>query len=91
MARYINADDLTKKIFPLGMIDNGNFAVHAKAVKIAIESTPTADVVEVVRCKDCANSKHWYADKRRCFLWCETGIGVYENSFCSYGERKEKE
>ena len=47
----------------------------------AIENIHAADVVEVVRCKDCVNSKHWYADRRRCFLWHETGIGVFENDF----------
>ena len=60
-------------------------------LKIAIkdiERLPSADVVEVVRCKDCANSKHWYADKRMCFLWNESGIGVFENDFCSYGEKR---
>ena len=52
-----------------------------------IRKISAADVVEVVRCKNCANSKHWYADKRRCFLWCESGIGVHDNDYCSYGER----
>lgn len=44
MARYIDADALIKKIFPLGMFDNGNYAVNARAVKKAIDSIPTADV-----------------------------------------------
>ena len=44
---------------------------------------------EIIRCKDCKNSEHWYRDKRRCFLWAEDGIGVFDDGFCSYAERKE--
>lgn len=43
----------------------------------------------IVRCKECKHSEHWYGDKSRCFLWQETGIGVFDNGFCNYGERKE--
>lgn len=52
---------------------------------------PAADVVPVVRCKDC---KHYYfADNRipqeqRCV--CEISGEIWKpDSFCSYGERKE--
>lgn len=43
----------------------------------------------VVRCKDCKHSEPWYGDKSRCFLWHETGIDVFNDGFCNYGERKE--
>lgn len=44
MARYIDADKLIKKIFPIGMVDDGNYTINAKAVKVAIDKTPTVDV-----------------------------------------------
>lgn len=44
---------------------------------------------KVVRCKDCKNSEHWYADRRRCFLWHENGVSVFDDGFCNYGERKD--
>lgn len=44
---------------------------------------------EIIRCKDCKHSEHWYRDKRRCFLWHETGIGVFEDGYCNYAERKD--
>ena len=47
------------------------------------------DIVKVVRCKDCKHSDYWYKDKRRCFLWHEAGIDVFEDGFCSYGERRD--
>lgn len=52
---------------------------------------PTADVEEVVRCKNC---KHEHTDPF-CQMWCrlhrkhEGERLVEENHFCSYGERKD--
>jgi len=43
---------------------------------------------EIIRCKDCKNSELWYGDKRRCFLWNEDGIDVFNDGFCNYGERR---
>lgn len=58
-----------------------------------IKSAPTADVVEVVRCKDCkytdAIISSITGDKK---LFCEYGdesIYVKDTHFCSYGHRKE--
>ena len=45
MPRYIDADKLIDKIFPIGLIDDGNYTINAKAVKVAIDKMPTADVV----------------------------------------------
>lgn len=55
-----------------------------------IECAPTVDAVPVIRCKDCKNSDPWYADERRCFLWSENGISVFDDGFCNYAERKEE-
>ena len=56
-----------------------------------LEAFPTADVVEVVRCKDC---KHLLQDlsEREAHLCMRNGlerVGVNLDDFCSYGERKE--
>ena len=55
-----------------------------------LNHAPTVDAVPVVRCKDCKNSDPWYADERRCFLWSENGISVFDDGFCNYAERKEE-
>jgi hypothetical protein len=82
MPRYIDAEKLIKKIFPVGLVDGGNYTINAKAVKCAIDHVPTADVVEVVRCKDC---KHYIAEDLHCRKhFCIFGPDAY----CSYGERK---
>ena len=46
---------------------------------------------ELVRCKDCKHSHPWYADRRTCVMWSETGVSVFNDGFCSYGERKDDE
>lgn len=43
---------------------------------------------ELIRCKDCKYSEHWYKDKTRCFLWHETGIDVFEDGYCNYAKRR---
>lgn len=43
---------------------------------------------DIIHCKDCKHSEHWYRDKSRCFLWHEEGIDVFEDGFCSYAERR---
>lgn len=43
---------------------------------------------QIVRCRDCKHSEHWYGNKQRCFLWNEDGIDVFEDGFCNYGKRR---
>ena len=43
---------------------------------------PTADVVEVVRCGNCKN----YNNHRYCQYFASA---VFDDDFCSYGERKD--
>lgn len=54
-----------------------------------LDDAQTVDAVPVVRCKDCKNSEHWYRDRRRCFLWSEDGVSVFDDGFCNYAERKK--
>ena len=60
-------------------------------------SLPTADVEEVVRCKDC---KHFTIEDGDYYGWCRCPriltnyngeIYPEENFFCSYGERRTEE
>lgn len=46
--------------------------------------------LDLVRCRECKYSKNWYGDHRLCYLWAETGIGVFEDGYCSHGERRSK-
>ena len=90
---YIERGALLKRMFPIGMPNNGAYPINAKAVKVAIEQAPAADVVEVVRCKGCKHCheyQKWNFDR---YLGCNFNGEIYEVSpkhFCSYGERKEQ-
>lgn len=76
-------------IYRQAAIDCVNRAVTKEAARWAIQELPSAEP-EIIRCKDCKNSEHWYRDKLRCFLWHKTGIDVFEDGYCNYAERRTK-
>lgn len=81
--RYIDADVLIDDL-----IHNRSF--YPAMVASAIKNTPTAEVVEVVRCKDCK----YVLDHGMAGLWCEhpdnrNPCGCRPNDFCNDGERRE--
>ena len=56
------------------------------ALQCFVQSQPTADVVPVVRCKDC---KHFVnaTINANCFLICDiSDMEIAPDDFCSYGE-----
>lgn len=78
MARYIDENDVYKLIGSRGMS-----MVHCSQ----IDALPRADVVEVVRCKDCKYHRDLTGG-----VECKRLDGLLmplPNDFCSYGERKE--
>ena len=84
MSRYIDADALIKDIEN----DCPEVVYYTKRDAIdCIQSQPTADVVEVVRCKDCM---YWTGkDYDGCCI--KNGLATrYANDYCSYGERREE-
>jgi hypothetical protein len=68
------------------------------AMRGKVRNAPTADVVEVVRCKRCKHWKDTSYDTLTEAHWgeCRKPLGDYrycetaENDFCSYGERREE-
>ena len=55
-----------------------------------IESAPTVDAVEVVRCKKCKYCLPYTNNTNYCshYPYRECYVVVEENDYCSYGERK---
>ena len=53
-----------------------------------LRNDPESEWAEIIRCKDCKHSEYWYKNKRRCFLWHEAGIDVFEDGYCNYAERR---
>lgn len=96
MARYIDVDaatELARLTYCKNCNSYNGVMCRACAFDDAmsfIEDFPEADVVEVVRCKDC---KHWggvtYGFACRKFSGIETRICMGADRYCSYGERKE--
>ena len=92
MARYIDADLIEEFIENEYLKTNGNdsyvlFALGYMAG--AISKTPTADVVEVVRCKGCKyNCFNAEAGIAKCCMFCSK-TNLY--GFCYLGERRTDE
>lgn len=89
MKRYIDADALTDDLLSYAEANKGTY--HAEGFKNAVtvvEDQPSADVVEIVRCKDC---KFYNEDEMMCND--TNGFDRYwkPTDFCSYGERREDE
>lgn len=89
MSRYIDADKLYRdEIKRCGCVPIiGSCSKDNKSFKDVIDEQPTADVVEVVRCKDCLNT-HLINDYPYCELW---NFVLARDNFCSFGKRRENE
>lgn len=101
MPEYIEREALIKKLNEAhAYFDSGDIRYGIDIATQQVIEQPSADVVEVVRCKDCKHAKLDLMEKglvvcRRPVLkngqllpfnW-ETNY----NEFCSYGELKERE
>ena len=89
MARYIDANALMEKAFVMEYKDEWHMTKSCEFVEVAdIENAPTADVVEVVRCKDCKwGSNLFMPDTYACDITNQFNGG---NCFCSYGKRRDE-
>lgn len=91
MAEYIKRKDALDMHFSVGLQDGSTQYVRYTEVKDNIKHIPTADVVEVVHCKDCiyalgkVNKNNVICNKQD---WATTWR---EDDYCSDGERKEGE
>ena len=77
--RYIDANVLIEDL-----VHNRSF--YPAIVSSAIKNTPTADVVEVVRCKDCVSYNDNMPTRPFCDYWgaCTASCG-----YCAFGKRSE--
>jgi hypothetical protein len=84
MKRYVDVDELKENICK--RVNNPTIRGWLNRL---IDNTPTADVVPVVRCKDCRLATEdtmidgWY--------YCHNnGMTHKPDTFCSYGEHKRR-
>lgn len=109
MARYTDIDLLIDKVEETTWYHinkNGELVVgenpgrniplykHSDITRVLSEA-PEADVVEVVRCKDCKHCEIYYPAKHLGIesvknFYCNLAKGIrFETDYCSFGERKE--
>ena len=84
--RLIDANAFLKDILTAG-IGKTIIEYSESDIGYMIRKRPTVDAVPVVRCKDCK----WLYDEMDDYC-CRSHRGlvrICENSFCSYGERKD--
>ena len=89
MPEYIERDTVLKELNKNSITKKITLA-NGVSIFDTIKNIPTADVVEVVRCKNCEHFKA-YSDPLKGFygecMVRESDIG--EDDYCSYGIRKE--
>ena len=80
MKRYIDANK-AKEVF--------HYKTGGSSFDSFIDDVPTADVEEVVRCKDC---KFAYKNRFLGEYYCKkTNCKIKQHHFCSCGERRAEE
>lgn len=92
MSRYIDAEIALKTIDNYAKTVSTDGKVIVDAIRdIVGVITPTTDVVEVVRCKDCAYCRYVdNADIYKCDRRGYYSEEVKPTDYCSCGERREE-
>lgn len=85
MSRYIDTD---KAIEIWKDQDYIKLSSQETKARIMLDAVPSADVVEVVRCKDC---KYYVPISEKIGECKDTRMNSTYMSYCSYGERKDDE
>lgn len=85
MSRYIDADVLKER-----MLKYGFRSADQTITEFVEDILPIADVVEVVRCKDCKHAEIQDYAPPSCRYCCKySALYHAKNFYCSMGERRE--
>ena len=83
---YINAEKLCDNLRLMAKYQYPDKRNTILGVVSTIENTPSADVVEVVRCEKCIHSEDYNGR-----ILCNKNAHIFDkNDFCSYGTPKER-
>lgn len=93
MSEYIDRTALKQELAPY---EENDFSQQMDVILDIVDAQPAGDVVEVVRCRECAHYKicdRWENGRR---MLCEIHHHSYlghdgDKNFCSWGQRKEAE
>ena len=84
MPKYISVDVLIEKYGDWYVEDSTGKSFIGNMRAFVYDVVPTADVVEVVRCKDCEYGK----PKGECFYCTYEGHIHTDEFYCAHGEKK---
>lgn len=89
MPKYIDAEYFAERLKVSPAFPNYHNGLFMRDIALGIlENMPAADVVEVVRCKDC---KHCGSRPSSIYPYCTFFKGfTSDNFFCGNGKRKEQ-
>ena len=92
MAEYIEREQVKDELLSWAVCIKHPEHLLKEDALCVIDAIPAADVVPVVRCKDCKYRSYDYdcvgnhlCEKRGNRYYCE------DNDFCSYGERRDSD
>ena len=83
MAGYADIEKI-EKLLVRGIDECGDAIISIRDVRKAIAQAKTADVVEAVRCKDCAIPHNRWTGCPKL-----NGLVTPPDFYCSYGERRK--
>ena len=95
MSDYIKREDAIRAMAKA----IGRIVYDAESISVHVmNSMPSADVVEVVRCEQCKywddrRNDEWWSEDGACLKTTRLGRATYRNAddFCSRGERRDNE
>ena len=87
MERYVDIDDIIKTFEKMHGTESTLInCYNADWIVSFLEAQPTADVAEVVRCKDCAVPHNQWTGCPKL-----NGLVTPPDFYCSYGERRKED
>lgn len=91
MSDYIKREDAIKAF--KRVLDEDFPYISEETPRERIAAIPSADVVEVIRCKDCKHHEDFlFSDNDNVVCWVhDVDIVVAKNGYCNCGEREEQE
>lgn len=78
--KYVEVNDLLKHLPD---------EPYKGAIRRVLQQAPAADVVEVVKCKNCSYSKQAKINEKGFKICPISGMEFTDYDFCSYGERRK--
>lgn len=81
------AKEYIEKTHLINTIINSTALYDATILRL-IKIEPTADVDEIIRCKNCNYFSKATVNEKGFLICSASGMEITDNDYCSYGERK---